>query len=974
MTNLSRSLAAAAVLMFTTASSAFGQSQSINGTIRGQVTDPSGAPVPNTALTIRNTDTGYTRQLTTDNDGRYVAPNLPIGTYSLEAASASFAPLRRTGIHIGAGTDSTIDEVLKTGSVATEITVTSEAPMIEAARSDLSRTITSEETQNLPLTSRNPYNFILFQPGVSGHPNPENGIPRTVNTNGLVDRINYQLDGMVDTESDRYGLRLFAISDSYAETVQTISNAFNAEFGNTAGIIYNVITPAGTNNLHGAAAYIWRPKAASSCPILQNCTPGATGYKPKPDLHVDDFTGRLGGPVIRDKFFLFGAYEHLKRGNPQAVTVTGANQAALVALGVSPNDFNTAPQVQRAQWVDVRGDWNINAKNTAFVRYNYFRNFYPFNTNAGGLYLLSAEADFQDRAHIIGAQLITTFKPTLLNEFRGSWPYRNEQHFAGSATGTGPMITISGVVSGFGGSNGVGDKFQEKIPSFSDNVTLIRGAHQFKVGVGFQKNNDTQLADVYTQFTFPTLAAYTAAKTGANPFAYSSVTASIGRPGAGYQTVYFDLFAQDTWQITPKLVANYGVRYDQYRSPAGLASAPLAETRTFRTPLGDFAPRVGFAYSPQEGTIIRLSGGLFYEATPTNSFYNPLYSNGLTNTGNLIATIGPTAAGAPAFPNTFANVPVASLPVPTPYALTARFKNEYTWNVNTQVEQAVGKSDALTIGYILTNGRNLQFLRNSNLIPGISATGGALAPLADGRPTYSATANSFTRYNPAFNSIRYIDIGANSTYSALVTNYTHRVSAGLTVNASYTWSHAIADAPEGNSYENSNFIEDPTNRKRDRGNSYINRPNAFTFSGVYQPNTHFGNKYLNGLVANNNLAVLVNASSGDQQNEVTGSNLNGDALSVGQQRPLFVGRNTLRGPNIFQADARFTRTFATLFERVKPQIFAEANNFLNRSNFTSINTTAGTNAAGVITTAPSLVPTSSVLEARILQFGARVDF
>ena len=319
------------------------------GTIRGQLTDSSGAPVPNVAVTVKNLDTGYTRQLTTDNDGRYVAPNLPIGAYSLQTVSSSFAPLTQTGIHVGAGSDSTVDEVLKAGSVATEVTVTSEAPIVEITRTDLSRTITAAETQNLPLTSRNPYNFILFQPGVSGHPNAENGIPRTVNTNGLVDRVNYQLDGMVDTESDRYGLRLFAISDSYTDTVQTISNAFNAEFGNTAGIIYNVITPAGTNAVHGAVQYIWRPKAANSCPILQNCTPGAAGYKPKPDLHVDDLTGRLGGPIVKNRVFLFGAYEHLKRANPQAITVTAANQAALIALGVPASDFNTAPQVQRAR-------------------------------------------------------------------------------------------------------------------------------------------------------------------------------------------------------------------------------------------------------------------------------------------------------------------------------------------------------------------------------------------------------------------------------------------------------------------------------------------------------------------------------------------------------------------------------------------------------------------------------------------------
>lgn len=971
MLKLSCSLTTTTLALF--AISAVGQSQSINGTIRGQVTDVTGAPVPDAVVLLRNTDNGYIRQISADQDGRYTAPNLPIGTYSVTATSSSFAPLIQKAIQVGAGTDSTINEVLRAGSVATEITVNSQAPMIERARADLSSTMTSAETQNLPLTSRNPYNFMLFQPGVSGHPNAENGIPRTVNTNGLVDRVNYQLDGMVDTESDRYGLRLFAISDSYTDTVQTISNAFSAEFGNTAGIIYNVITPAGTNNLHGAGQYIWRPKAASSCPILQNCTPGATGFKPKPDLHVDDLSGRVGGSILRDRVFFFAAYEHLKRGNPQAVTVTEANQAALVALGVPNADFNTAPQVQRAQWSDARMDVNINSKNTFFLRYNYFRNDYPFNTNAGGLFLQSAEADFRDRAHILGAQLITTFKPTLLNEFRGSWPYRNQQHFAGAVTGAGPMVTISGVAN-FGGTNGSGDKFQEKIPSFSDNVTLVEGGHTFKLGIGFQKNNDTQLADVYTQFTFATLTDYTAAKNGTNPKSYSNVTASIGRPGAGYQTVFVDLFAQDTWQISKRFVANYGLRYDQYRSPNGLANAPLPETQKFRTPLGNFAPRVGLAFTPNSSTVVRLSAGVFYEATPTNSFYNPLYSNGLTNTGNLIATLGPTAVGAPSFPNTFNNVPATSLPTATPYALTLRFKNEYTWNVNTQVEQAFGTSDALTIGYIMTSGRNLQFLRNSNIIPGVSATGTALAPLIDGRPTFSSTANSFTRHNPVFNNIRYVDIGANSSYNALVTNYTHRMMGGLEFNASYTWSHAITDAPEATSFENSSFISDATNRKRDRSNSYINRPQSFTLRTVYQPKTHFANHYLNGLAVNNNLAVLVNVSSGDQQNLVTGSNLNGDTLAVGQQRPLFVGRNTLTAPNIFQADARYTRTFATLFERVKPQIFVEANNVVNHSNFTSINTTATTNATGSITRKPTLVPTSSVLEARILQFGARIEF
>lgn len=943
---------------------AWGQSQSINGTIRGVVSDPTGSPLAGVGVTVKNIDTGYVRELTTDAAGLYIAPALPIGTYSVSSAPTGFAPVTQTGIHLGAGTDATVDEHLTVGSVATHIEVSSDAPIIEVTRTDLSRTISSAETQNLPLTSRNPYNFILFQPGVSGHPNPENGIPRTVNTNGLVDRVNYQLDGMVDTESDRYGLRLFAVSDSYTNTVQTISNAFTPEFGNTAGIIYNIITPSGTNQLHGSAQYIWRPKAASSCPMLQTCTPGAVGYKPKPGLHVDDYVGRLGGPVIKDRFFLFGAYEKLKRANPQAITVTPANQASLIALGVPAADFNTAPQVQRAQWVNVRGDININRKNTAFIRYNYFRNDYPFNTNVGGLYLQSASSDFRDRAHIIGAQLITTFKPTLLNEFRGSWPYRNQQHFAGPATGTGPMIVISGVVSGFGGTNGAGDKFQEKIPSFSDNVTLVRGPHSFKVGVGFQKNNDTQLQDVYTMYTFPSLTAYQQALNGTNRFSYSTIMASIGRPGAGYQTIFFDAFAQDTWQVARRLVATYGVRYDQYRAPDSLPSALLAETRSFRTPMGNFAPRVGFAYTPHEGTVVRLSGGMFYEATPTNSYYNPLYANGATNTGNLIATSSSTAAGAPAFPGTFSSLP-GSISVPTPNALTSRFKNEYTWNINAQVEQQLAKNDALTVGYVMTNGRNLQFLRNSNLR-------GSTTSLADGRPIFSSAVNSNTRVDPRFNSIRLTDIGANSSYNALVVTYNHRLSTGLTTSASYTWGHAISDAPEANSYEFSVPVADPTNRKFDRGNSSINRPNSFTMSAVYQPDTHFENRYVNGIFANNNFAFLLNTSSGDQQNVTTSTVLNGDALAT--QRPLFTGRNSLRTPLIAQADLRYTRTFATFFERVQPKIFVEANNLLNRSNFTTVNTNATVNASGMITGAPTLVPTGTVLEARILQFGARIDF
>src|SRR5690348_9300014 len=214
------------VLFLACASVAWAQSESINATIRGRVSDPSDQPVAASNVTATNTATGYSRTATSGDDGYYVIPLLPIGTYTVTITRDGFQTLKFTEIVLQAGQAAVVDGSLKLGSVSTSIEVAGGAPVVDPARTNISRTISESEVQTLPLTSRNPYNWIMFQPGVSGHPNPELGIPRTLNTNGFVDRINYQVDGMVDTESDRYGLRLFPISSVYVSEVQTVSNSF----------------------------------------------------------------------------------------------------------------------------------------------------------------------------------------------------------------------------------------------------------------------------------------------------------------------------------------------------------------------------------------------------------------------------------------------------------------------------------------------------------------------------------------------------------------------------------------------------------------------------------------------------------------------------------------------------------------------------------------------------------------------------
>src|SRR5713226_3275195 len=152
---------------------AFGQTQAINGSIRGRVTDATGAAVPQAKIDISNDGTGFSRSVETNGEGYYVSPNLPLGTYTVTIQKAGFEAQRHPGVALNAGTEAVIDGALKVGEVTTSVEVSGGAPVIEPSRVDTGRTISTREVDNLPLTSRNPYNFVIFQPGVSGHPNQE---------------------------------------------------------------------------------------------------------------------------------------------------------------------------------------------------------------------------------------------------------------------------------------------------------------------------------------------------------------------------------------------------------------------------------------------------------------------------------------------------------------------------------------------------------------------------------------------------------------------------------------------------------------------------------------------------------------------------------------------------------------------------------------------------------------------------------
>ncbi|WP_084080991.1 TonB-dependent receptor [Edaphobacter aggregans] len=941
---------------------AWGQSQSINGTIRGHVTDATGASVAGATVTVTNAEMGYSRTLATEADGYYVLVNLPLGTYKVLVSKEGFSTATYDQIVLTAGKEAVLDPSLKVGSATEQIDVSSTVTNIDPTSLNVQRTLDSREVENLPLTSRNPYNFILFQPGVSGHPNPELGIPRTINTNGLLDRINYQMDGMVNTQSDRIGLRLFPIGDIFVKEVQTVSNSFSPEFGWTSGDVYNVISNNGTNSFHGLFQWIRRWQDATAYPFFSNKS------QPKPNLELEDYSANAGGRIIKDKLFFFGSYEHVVRGQPAPVTITPAN---IAALGLPPDQVAPAPGLLHGTFVLGRGDWNINSKNSLFIRYNYFKNNFPYNTQVGGLNARSTASDFLDRAHVIGGQLTSTINDHLLNELRFSWPFRNNSHFRGPNAGADPAIIISQVANIGAGSN-AGDQYTDKVPSGSDNVSYLRGKHTIKGGFNLAQLINRQRLVSFNEYTFSSLQKYLDAKNGVNRYGYSQFRTQQDVNGIGYASMYFGAYLQDTWQVTPRFLVVYGGRYDRFTGPEANPNAPFVNSRSFNTPNTNFAPRVGFTYRLDDHTVLKASGGIFYQATPTNLWFNALNLDGSNRTNSFTITQPANATtGVLAFPNIPASGTTAAQNVTT---VSPKFKNEYTWNATMQISHEFSRNDTFMIGYIMTNGRNLQYLHNINPINPIGR-------LADGRPVFSSASNASTRLDTRFNQINQVESGANTSFNALIVNYTRSLSRGIQINANYTWSHTISDGPEVNTFEQSVGIEDTTYLKRDRGPSLVNHPNAFNLTAVMEPTFSLSHGFLNTLANHNMVALLANVSSGDQQNIITNVSLNGDSSVASVTRPLYAGRNSLRSPSVYQIDGRYTRTFPKLFERIAPSFLLEANNIFNHTNVTYL---GGTNnsvpqtvvqtpndSRGPIGTAigSPTITRGSVLEARIVQIG-----
>ncbi len=949
----------AAALCVCVAVPASAQSQAINGTIEGTVRDNSGGVLPGVTVTVTNTDTGATRAVVTNENGLYRAPLLPLGTYKVSAELAGFKTFEQQGLSLSAGQAAVIDITLGVGDVSEVISVTADAPVVDVGRIDQGRTLNEREIKELPLTSRNPYNFALLQPGVVGFETQEFGVPR-LTANGALLRINYQIDGNDNTQKDRAGLRQMPMSEVMIREVKVITTGYAPEFGQTMGLIYNAITPSGTNRVKGQGSYRFQTDDFAAKPFFSTAAQ-------KPPVDVDLFTVDLGGPIVRDRTHFFAGFERTKRdlSGSRVITISQANQAA---LGLSEPGY--MPSVGDTKFFIGKIDHQFNATNRATARYIFFDNFISDNIG-GGLNSVQRGTDFVDRQHSFAAQLVTTWGSNLLNEFRFQYATRDQGRVPGAQAGTGPAIAVSGAAN-FGGpvatASDAGFGFTQGITQFIDNFTYIRGDHAYKFGFSFQYVQDTRTIPPYQQYTFSSVANYLAAKSGTNPYAYSTFVQYFGEPGLEYNTNMLALFVQDDWRLNPNIKLLYGLRYDIAAPPEASASAPVEWSRSFAKDGNNIQPRAGLVWNltNDQRTVLRANSGLMYDQ-PLNAIYEQALQNDGTNR-RAAATFSPTTAGAPAFP---AVLSAGSGAQPNTVAtVDPAFRIGRSWQNNVQIERALGTSYALGIGFSYVKFWDLPVITNINPI-------NPVATLGDGRPVFSGTVSAATRLDPRYNVINAVQSLGDGDHKAMTLQLTRRFAKGYQFDFAYTLGKSTDNAPLTSTLSvqgDTGGRSDMTRLDFDRGPNILDQRHTFTGSLVMQPTFGVGGA-MGAILNHNQFGVAMLFASGIPVNVRSNRELNNDA--TGSDRPLGVTRNSLSLPARYNVDLRYSRKFP-IRGTVEAQFTAEVKNLFNTVQWAGVNSVVATDAAGAplapIPTSGDGFPATSGYEQRQLQLGVRISF
>lgn len=656
----------ALLFVFLAAVPGFAQYQ--NGILRGVVLDRQGGAVPNAKVTATNENTNVSVTTETSTTGVYDFPALLVGSYTLKAEASGFRAYTRTGIQVLAAQVTDVTANLEVGTLSTEVVVESAGSnVVQTESSQLSGTFQARAASEIPvITGSNltVQNLAIFLPNTTTQLGGTSGYGGSVG--GLRGRQNsFSIDGVDNLDPSVTVSSQEVIADAVQEFIVN-QNVYSAEYGRGAGGQFNVITKTGTNNWHGSGWFynINRAYDAADNQEVQDIINGVRTGKRRYDFNR--VGGDVGGPIIKDKFFIYGAYQFLDLNKqataPSGLAPTSAGmttlnslamdsqvRALLVQFPIAPVQTKTvtvngtaipvgtvtsvAPDFTHQMDYIVNGDWNL-ARQSLHVRYLKNRKRSPeFGASFPEAQFSSFSA--QDNRRVI-INHVWTATPRLLNDFRASYA-RYSQFFPLSGVAQSyPTLTVDDLAGiQVGPSQNLPQHRLYNEYLLGDAVSWTTGRHSFKSG------------GQYFWFISPSVFlqnergqdGYTSLQQLINDQFPSKPNFTLQGLGNGFfegNSKNFNLFFQDDLKVSARLTLNLGIRYDFFGNPSGaklnalnsianLPGTPLV----FNVPKQDWhdvGPRLGFAWSPTRSGkwSVRGGGSVSYDVTPWNFYTNSL--------------------------------------------------------------------------------------------------------------------------------------------------------------------------------------------------------------------------------------------------------------------------------------------------------------------------------------------------------------
>lgn len=596
------------------ASSARGQGSS--GQIDGAVRDAQGGVLPGVTLTVRNQDTGVTRTIVTEADGRYVFQALQPGRYTVSAELAGFATQEVSDTVITIGLGLRRDFVMQIQTLAETITIRGEAPVVDTTQAEIAGVVTRQQIETLPLNSRNYLSLALLVPGTTI--DATRSFFATVNVGGSMtfNGTGNVVDGMINNWAEDGEPRQDLPEDAVEEFKVTNAGS-KAEFGLATGGVVQVVTKSGTNLFRGTAFEYFRNKALNARGVFELV---------KPEFRRHQFGGSAGGPVVRDKVHFFGAAE--RTDTREFFTVNTGQPQFYSALE------GTFPLPSYRNLYALRGDWQLSNAQSVFARYLGEAEKKACQ-GCGGTIAHGRDEEIPRRSMVAGHTWIRGTRQ--LNDFKFQYAYAAFYGYPGGSdiwktTGEFPADRINRSTRQYSfpsltyGNNydyispesrwGVRDVYSL---NFSDHSVKIGGEYNYMPYVSESAGNGAE-AGTYSfsrdQPFNPNDPASIAALTGANTFSASTPPSTVSHPSH-----YYVAFVQDDWRLLPNLTLNLGLRYERLYGPANEDLDPNDFPVTLpyvdvsqRGDTNNFGPRTGIAWdvSGDGNTVVRGGYGLFF--------------------------------------------------------------------------------------------------------------------------------------------------------------------------------------------------------------------------------------------------------------------------------------------------------------------------------------------------------------------------